>query len=59
VLEPEVFVRVGPGEKRKLVTSDEGVRILALGGVPGRVYEPPEFTEEGATPPPMPTKPAS
>ena len=59
VLEPEVFVRIGPGEKRKFVTGDEGVRILAIGGMPGRVYEPPEFTEEGATPPPMPTKPVS
>lgn len=55
-LEPEVFVRIGPGEKRKFVTGDEGVRILAIGGMPGRVYEAPEFTEEGATPPPMPTK---
>lgn len=58
-LEPEVFARVGPGEKRKFVTSDERVRILAIGAVPGRVYEPPEFTEEGAIPPPMPTKPAA
>jgi uncharacterized cupin superfamily protein len=53
VLEPGVFARLGPGEKRKLVTGDEGVRILAVGGMPGRAYEPPEFTEEGGTPPPM------
>ena len=59
VLEPDVFARIGPGEKRKFVTSDEGVRILAIGGMPGRVYEPPEFTEEGATPPSMPTKPSA
>lgn len=52
-LEPGVFARVGPGEKRKLVTGEQGARILALGAVPGRVYEPPEFTEEGATPPAM------
>jgi uncharacterized cupin superfamily protein len=54
VLEPEVFARIGPGEKRKFVTGEEGVRILAIGGMPGKAYEPPEFTEEGATAPPMP-----
>jgi len=54
VLEPGVFVRVGPGEPRKFVTGDEGVRLLAVGGMPGKVYEPPEFTEEGAAAPPMP-----
>ena len=48
-LEPGVWVRVGPGEKRKLITGEEPVRVLALGGTPGQVYEPPEFTEEGAS----------
>ncbi|MGH2962769.1 MAG: cupin domain-containing protein [Solirubrobacterales bacterium] len=52
-LEPGVFARVGPGEKRKLVTGEqESVRILAIGAMPGRAYEPPEFTEEGAAAPP-------
>src|SRR5262245_58571408 len=46
-LEPGMFARVGPSEKRKLVTGEEGARILALGGTPGQVYTPPEFTEEG------------
>src|SRR5688500_14901081 len=27
-LEPGTFARVGPGEKRKLVSADEGARIL-------------------------------
>jgi uncharacterized cupin superfamily protein len=40
-LEPGVWVRVGPDEKRKLVTGDQHARILAVGGTPGRVYEPP------------------
>jgi uncharacterized cupin superfamily protein len=53
LLEPGVFARVGPGEKRKFVTGEEGVRILAIGAMPGKPYEPPEFTEEGAAPPPM------
>ena len=49
-LVPGVFVRVGPHERRKFVTRDHGVRILAMGATPGRAYEIPEFTEEGATP---------
>ena len=47
VLEPGVFARVGPGEKRKIFTRDEGARILAIGAVPGQPYAAPEFTEEG------------
>ena len=53
VLEPGVFARVGPGEKRKFITGEDRARILAIGAVPGSVYEPPEFTEEGGTAPPM------
>jgi mannose-6-phosphate isomerase-like protein (cupin superfamily) len=45
-LEPGVMARVGPGEKRKIVTGDERVRILALGGTPGEAFEPPAFSEE-------------
>jgi quercetin dioxygenase-like cupin family protein len=50
-LKPGTFARVGPGEKRKLLSGDESVRILALGAMPGRAYTPPEFSEEGAPPP--------
>jgi glyoxylate utilization-related uncharacterized protein len=52
-LEPGVFARVGATEKRKLATSDEPARVLAMGGTPGKVYEPPEFTNEGTKPPSM------
>jgi uncharacterized cupin superfamily protein len=52
-LEPGTFARVGATEKRKLITGEEPARVLAMGAMPGRAYEPPEFTEEGATPPPM------
>ena len=34
-LTPGTFARVGPGQRRKLVPGDEGVMLLALGGVPG------------------------
>jgi uncharacterized cupin superfamily protein len=46
-LEPGVFARVGPEEARKISTGDEGARVLAIGASPGKIYEPPEFTEEG------------
>lgn len=55
-LEPGIFARVGPGQPRKFLTGDEGVRLLCLGGTPGKVYEPPEWTEEGGGLPPMPGK---
>ena len=34
------FVRVPPETKRKLVTRDQGVTVLALGGKPGAAYVP-------------------
>jgi uncharacterized cupin superfamily protein len=52
-LEPGVFARVGAAEKRKLITGDEPARVLAMGAMPGKVYEPPEFTYEGAAAPPI------
>jgi mannose-6-phosphate isomerase-like protein (cupin superfamily) len=50
-LEPGVFARVGPDEKRQIVPGGDGVRVLCLGGVPGRAYEAPPWTELGAPPP--------
>jgi mannose-6-phosphate isomerase-like protein (cupin superfamily) len=44
-LDPETIVRVGPGVSRRIFSGPEGVRILALGGVPGAVYEPPDFSK--------------
>jgi len=55
-LEPGVWARVGPGEPRRLVTGSEPARVIAIGGVPGGVYEAPDFTEEGA-PDPLGVKP--
>ena len=39
-LEPGTFARVPAGTTRKIVTGAEGVRLIALGGVPGKAYEP-------------------
>lgn len=47
-LRPGVFARVGPGEKRKLITGDQAARVLALGGTPGVAFAVQEWTEEGA-----------
>lgn len=46
-IDPETIVRVGPGATRKLLPGDEGLRVLALGGVPGRAYEAPDVTKLG------------
>jgi quercetin dioxygenase-like cupin family protein len=43
-LTPGTFARVGPGEKRKIVTGAEGARVIAIGGTPGKAYEIPSFT---------------
>lgn len=46
-LDPETIVRVGPASKRTFYTGDEPARVLALGGVPGKAYEPPDVTKLG------------
>lgn len=35
------FVRVGPGERRRLRSGPDGAQVLAIGGCPGRAYDPP------------------
>jgi mannose-6-phosphate isomerase-like protein (cupin superfamily) len=50
-IDPETIVRVGPGTKRKIWPGDQGLRVLALGGVPGKGYEPTPITELGGPDP--------
>ena len=45
-LEAGAMARVGPRERRKLLTGPEGARILALGGTPGERFEAPAFSVE-------------
>lgn len=52
---PQAAIRVGAGTKRKISVGSDGAQILALGGVPGAVYDAPEFTELGG-PEPVPPK---
>ena len=53
-LDPETIIRVGPQTRRKIYTGDEGMRILALGGVPGAAYEPSGPSKLGAPDPALP-----
>ncbi len=39
------MIRIGPGARRKLWPGPEGIRVLALGGVPGKAFEPAGVTE--------------
>ena len=52
-LGPESAIRVGATTHRKIHPGPDGVRILALSGVPGGVYTPPAYTELGG-PDPVP-----
>ncbi len=46
-LDSDHVARVASGTKRKIWPGPDGVRLLALGGVPGGSYEPPEMSKLG------------
>ena len=50
-LDPETMVRVSAGTKRKIWPGEEGIRLLAIGGCPGKAYEAPASSELGAPDP--------
>lgn len=50
-LEPDTMVRVAAGTRRKVWTSDQPLRLLIVGGVPGEAYQPPEVSELGGPAP--------
>lgn len=50
-IEPGTFARVGPAERRKILTEDSPARLIALGAIPGRPYEVAAMTEKGAPDP--------
>jgi mannose-6-phosphate isomerase-like protein (cupin superfamily) len=39
-VEPGMLVRVGPGVTRKWLPGDRGATLLAIGGTPGKAYQP-------------------
>jgi hypothetical protein len=53
-LKPGVWARVGVEQLRRLVPGPDGFRFLAIGGRPGKDFDPPDWTELGAPPPAMP-----
>lgn len=53
-LDPETMVRVAPGTTRKVYTGDDPIRMVIVGGVPGRPYEAPEVSKLGAPDPGVP-----
>jgi uncharacterized cupin superfamily protein len=46
-LDAEHLVCVNPGTARVLSSGPDGLRALIVGGVPGGVYEPPDWSSEG------------
>lgn len=46
-LDSETIVRVGAGASRRIFPGPQGVRILALGAIPGAAYQPPDFSKIG------------
>ena len=50
-LDSETIVRIGPNTKRKINPGADGMRLLAIGGVPGQVYEAPGYSDVGAPDP--------
>jgi len=50
-IDPETAVSIKSGTRRKLWPGPDGIRVLAIGGTPGRVYHGKDFSELGAPDP--------
>src|SRR4051794_25048979 len=46
-LDAEQVAAVGPGVARTLRSGPEGLRVLIIGGTPGRAYDPPAWSSSG------------
>ncbi|HUH82054.1 MAG TPA: cupin domain-containing protein, partial [Solirubrobacteraceae bacterium] len=44
-MDRETLVCVPSGTKRKVLAGPQGIRMLVIGGSPGKAYEAPEATE--------------
>lgn len=58
-IDPETMVRVSPDSRRKIWPGAEGIRILVLGGCPGKPYVAPEISKLGSPDPRQPVGPPS
>jgi mannose-6-phosphate isomerase-like protein (cupin superfamily) len=56
-LDSETMVRVAPQRRRKVWPGGDGMRLLAIGGCPGRAYDAPEVSKLGAPDPGLPQTP--
>jgi mannose-6-phosphate isomerase-like protein (cupin superfamily) len=43
----ETVIRVGPSTRRRIRSGPDGIRVLAIGGIPGEVYTPQANSEIG------------
>jgi mannose-6-phosphate isomerase-like protein (cupin superfamily) len=50
-LDPETAVSIKSGTPRKLWPGPDGMRVVAIGGTPGRIYESKDVSELGAPDP--------
>jgi hypothetical protein len=50
-LDTETMVRVSAGTQRKIWPGDDGIRLLAIGGCPDKLYEAPEMSKLGVADP--------
>lgn len=50
-IDPQIMAGVQPGTKRKIHPGPQGMRLLVVGGVPGKAYEIVDSTELGAPDP--------
>lgn len=46
-LDPDHLVRVDAGTARVVSSGPAGLRVLCIGGVPGGVYDPPDWSSAG------------
>jgi len=46
-LDAEHLAAVGPSVSRTLTSGPEGLRVLIIGGCPGKAYEPPDWSSQG------------
>ena len=46
-LDPDRVVAIAPSVLRRLASGPHGLRVLCVGGAPGRAYEAPEWSDAG------------
>jgi uncharacterized cupin superfamily protein len=47
LLDADRLAAVGPGVSRTLKSGPDGLRVLIIGGTPGKAYQPPDWSSGG------------